>query len=460
MSELETALPTAADLDELPWPAIVAFTARCARRVEPLFRRGWYDATEKHISAVRHAIDLAEAISASAEHLDMADAAKALRNASIAEDAAYAAAKAEDEDAAAAILADRTPVAATTGIAEAVYAARAAAHAAEVAVGACAGSVKGAYCPEAATAAYAAAKAAIGGGDDEWNLRVTDAIRSDYYRLAKAVAEGRVDDSTPVPPEFFGPLKFFSPKEEEQSEGVTGLPTEEELATLPGREIVAFAARCARRVEPLFLASWPDAPEEHVLAVRHAIEIAEAVAAHATRGGDAAHAAYAVGDARVAAHAAYTVGDARVAAYTATRAADAAVYAARAADAARGVAAVYAARSAAYAAAADTEAVYAIRSDYELLKTALAKGRLDDDTPVPPDFFPPLEEWQPPDDEHEEQSFDKPTVDFLLNPGSASKEEVTDLLYEISKLYRLAGGRGIQWTRTDAREPAFVEELL
>jgi serine/threonine protein kinase len=48
---------------------------------------------------------------------------------------------------------------------------------------------------------------------------------------------------------------------------------------------------------------------------------------------------------------------------------------------------------------------------------------------------------------------------FLLDPGNASPDEIGELFYEISKLYRLAGGRGIQFTVADARQPVFTEEV-
>lgn len=53
--------------------------------------------------------------------------------------------------------------------------------------------------------------------------------------------------------------------------------TKSELAQLPRWAIVAFAARCARRVE-VFAASLP---EQHTSAVAKAIEIAEQGAASA-----------------------------------------------------------------------------------------------------------------------------------------------------------------------------------
>jgi len=64
------------------------------------------------------------------------------------------------------------------------------------------------------------------------------------------------------------------------------LPTEEEIAKLPRWARVAFAARCARRVLPLFSQKWPDAPEEHIARLVWAVEVGEKSAASAGRGED------------------------------------------------------------------------------------------------------------------------------------------------------------------------------
>src|SRR4051794_36527393 len=58
------------------------------------------------------------------------------------------------------------------------------------------------------------------------------------------------------------------------------MTTEEELQRLPLRAIVAYAARCARRVRPLYRLpqDFPDRVK-HELAVDHAIEYAENFAA-------------------------------------------------------------------------------------------------------------------------------------------------------------------------------------
>lgn len=63
-------------------------------------------------------------------------------------------------------------------------------------------------------------------------------------------------------------------------------PTKEDLEKLPHRAIVAYSARCARRVQPLF--DWKKDRLKHFLAVDRAIESAESFAA-----GDEISAAYA-----------------------------------------------------------------------------------------------------------------------------------------------------------------------
>jgi hypothetical protein len=60
------------------------------------------------------------------------------------------------------------------------------------------------------------------------------------------------------------------------------IPQSDELKTLPRWAIVAFAARCARRVEPLFNINWSNAAQEHKEPVFQAIKLAEESAAIGT----------------------------------------------------------------------------------------------------------------------------------------------------------------------------------
>jgi multidrug efflux pump subunit AcrA (membrane-fusion protein) len=167
------------------------------------------------------------------------------------------------------------------------------------------------------------------------------------------------------------------------------LPSKAELNGLPRRAMIAFAGRCALRVQPLFKHGWPEAPKKYLDAIDRAVTLVQTSAVSPVSTSDL-HGAYAG-----AARAAYAA--ARVDA--AARAADAAAYAARAAHAARAAyarAAAYAADATAAAAAAATAATAAtataaaMRRDFELLKAAAEREQWTNDTPVPPEFFGPL----------------------------------------------------------------------
>lgn len=54
------------------------------------------------------------------------------------------------------------------------------------------------------------------------------------------------------------------------------------------------------------------------------------------------------------------------------------------------------------------------------------------------------------------EEVDSPPLILLLDPGTATAEEIGQLLFEFSTLYRMLGGSGITFTTTDAREPAFA----
>jgi hypothetical protein len=51
-------------------------------------------------------------------------------------------------------------------------------------------------------------------------------------------------------------------------------------------------------------------------------------------------------------------------------------------------------------------------------------------------------------------------LEFLLDPGSASAEEIGELFAEISKLYRMMGGTPIRFVMADCREPKFAKVPL
>ncbi len=157
----------------------------------------------------------------------------------------------------------------------------------------------------------------------------------------------------------------------------------ESFKGLPRLAVIAFAARTARRVLPPFRHDWPDAPEEHYLAVDSAVVLAEGRGAgiHTT-----ANAAYAA--ARAAADAAYA---AAAAVHAPAYAAASTAYAAASASAADDNAdtAFEASRTAA-AAAAGVPVNDLMLKDITLLQEAALSGEWNDDTFVSPDFFGPL----------------------------------------------------------------------
>jgi len=170
------------------------------------------------------------------------------------------------------------------------------------------------------------------------------------------------------------------------------LPSREDLAKLSPRAIVAYAARCARRVEPVYLAAMGHR-EDLVAAVDSAIRQAERFAA-----GDAAAVQDSVADtaddAARTAHAtaiADAADAAARAAHAAARAAHAAVDAAHETSRAAHAAA-FAASFAAFAAAdaADAAAfVHAVNHDFERLRELSSSGEnlaisLADDGPLGP----------------------------------------------------------------------------
>lgn len=59
----------------------------------------------------------------------------------------------------------------------------------------------------------------------------------------------------------------------------SNIPDAREIASLSRWKRVAFAARCARSVQPLFVRYWPDAPANFVADIEAAIQVAESSAA-------------------------------------------------------------------------------------------------------------------------------------------------------------------------------------
>lgn len=251
------------------------------------------------------------------------------------------------------------------------------------------------------------------------------------------------------------------------------LPTKEDIAQLPIWAIVAFAARCARRVQPLFTRAWPDAPKEHVQAVDEAITFSEKAAANAKT---ATKNTYAY--ASKALHVIDTVPKDAFAKDTAAKTANAAYNAAYAAFVANNAIAVAtAAMSATYAAAHATkaakDAAASICRDFDILKETAEREHWTGNTPVPQKVFGPM--W--PDgkpkgwlkfDVVEDRTgekiplqkaikaaaksiakniifFEQPPLEIYIDPGKASKETIQAVFEAISEWHIAAGGLGLEF---------------
>lgn len=216
------------------------------------------------------------------------------------------------------------------------------------------------------------------------------------------------------------------------------LPTEKELEQLPRWARVAFAVRCARRVQPLATLQWPDIPREHLEDHNRAISLAQATAANpasaiATQLFDAANAVNTVDD----------PANARAAAVGAARAAG---HASRADDVLAAADAARAARATAASAAAN-----AIRRDYELLNALAEREGWTDDSPVDVALLGPLwpdgepEGW--PEEAKEERAGDSVLAITLELPEDADDDAieaaVLEMVDRIDDMHRAEGGRGV-----------------
>lgn len=283
----------------------------------------------------------------------------------------------------------------------------------------------------------------------------------------------------------------------------------DKLAQLPIRATVAFAARCARRVEPAFACywllarhEWPKTPvNEAILAAEHcaasqydlglpwfpidptraALNAAEAATEAAEAADQDAKATRAARRTRTAPDDFYSSHAAL--ASIATHAAHAAAYAARAAyaayradqDASRHAACAGVIQSTAVAAIVHYAGVAIIDLDLCLFLSKALMGAWNDETrvsshclgPMWPDGEPNWTEattWNAkwPQDRSLELIIepgpeDRP-LELIIEPGDATKKDLADVFFELSKLYKMAGGSGIDFRIIEARNPAVIED--
>lgn len=245
----------------------------------------------------------------------------------------------------------------------------------------------------------------------------------------------------------------------ENSEG--RLVSFDELKPLPVCAVIAFAARCARRVQPMYSAGWPTAGLHQLMAIERAIAVAERAGAGASSSSDEL---YDIVNGAADANS-YAFDESTIAAITAATA-NLAAGSVPSSDE-EGVSMSYAsAYSASHAAEAAAEVVVhavdggmlrgsadacqqMMRRDYELLCEASRREGWMDETPVPPEFFGLLWAWGPPEGwpGREEMSEGCELVIELDVPEDISEEDlkatVAELTDKADTLHRAHGGGGL-----------------
>lgn len=245
------------------------------------------------------------------------------------------------------------------------------------------------------------------------------------------------------------------------------IPLPIEIRALPSLAKVAYAARCARRVLPLFKHFWPDAPTLHVHGLADMVDRLQDYAGNPripiaadTRGEDAADAviregrsealwSIALAAAKVARTADNLRSDAEEAVMAVTNASRSGYEAHRAARA--------------FSEAAGRALAAATWRDYELLRLASERERWTDDTPVPPEFFGPL--WPDGEPEGWPIKAEEPAAPRKLILQIAVPEDVPDdeLVETVAKLVEAAsalhaayGGSGLIVNDQRVYEPSDV----
>ena len=234
-----------------------------------------------------------------------------------------------------------------------------------------------------------------------------------------------------------------------------GLVTEHELKQLPLWAVVAFAARCARRVLPLFVEDSSGPVGKGTSAVNAAVSVAEVSArearslvSNASGAGGAAN----IARARSGSLAAAKVADAaREAASAAENAAYSMPVGYPAVVTAAAAAARFAGDAAGYTTTSSETADSAARRDFGLLLAFASANRWSDTTPVDPDLLGPLWPTGAPNDWPVARTLEGETGGLLIEfevPDNMSDEQAYRLiegyLGRLNGLHRVVGGKGLR----------------
>lgn len=267
------------------------------------------------------------------------------------------------------------------------------------------------------------------------------------------------------------------------NEKEVSIPTVEEIKKLTLWAQVAFAARCARRVQPLFEYGWPDATIESIEIIDKAIAHVEEVVADPKTVNQKKSAINldtvastkllsAVKTHPISTSVTHSVIAAARATFTACAITDRSSTAInQTVFASISSAVTKAVVSAASSAASFPSAVNAIRNDYELL-FLLSKGEPDtlftnegdsiitnegdqviagyvdpwtNDTPVPREVFGPMwPEGEPEGWPDDPRSVPKP-FKLAIDPGDADKETIREVMSALSELHEVHTGYAIEF---------------
>ncbi|MCA9304396.1 MAG: hypothetical protein KC996_09765, partial [Phycisphaerales bacterium] len=283
-----------------------------------------------------------------------------------------------------------------------------------------------------------------------------------------------------------GRINGLFTKEVGVENSVNRIPTKAEIAELPRWAQVAFAARCARRVQPFYKHSFPDATRINIDSIENAISLAEKYAAHfgtpdTTASFVAARKAEAAGeDALVGLSASEIARDISESAANAAKAADRAarlvgptsselswsvIDTARAGITGASWNAVKLANSALHA--NYLEHTIGMHRDYLLIKELSSLENWTDGTPVPPEVFGPMWAEGEPEGWPEEEGAHEPCCLKMEIASPAGMNESQSTVFnqkmaaffaELSALHVGMGGTGLKILDQDSFESDLVDQ--
>lgn len=272
------------------------------------------------------------------------------------------------------------------------------------------------------------------------------------------------------------------------------VPNQKEIKQLPRWAQVAFAARCARRVQPIFALAWPEVSKKDIETIEAAVSASETAASQAYSEDVAFSFANAAAEVFVSRRNAFldkAPSKSTNAAFAAAISETARVAGRAAHTAATALAPSKAVKSFAFRAfvtaklAAETTEIFGgekLRTDvvlafwqdfYKLLKMSKDK-KWDDNTYVGPEVFDSLwPEGTPPNwlqikkhlcwsdqcnilERIYKLKVEYPVLEIYLNPGAASKQTIQEVFDSLNSLHHVAGGLGYEF-RNDGHYVYAVE---